>query len=122
MDSNTCRFHSSPTRSSTLVCGLESRWLASGTLGAAKPWVSCLLRNHCGRSAVASVVASRMSSVSNKSGSKALAAHADGRLGPGRGLDAGRSGRVDDCLALGPGYSRRMGIVPLTGLVGMNRP
>lgn len=122
MGSNTCHFRSCPTRSSALVCGPGSRWLASGTLDVERPLVSCLLSNHCEKSAAASVVASTMNLVSSKSGSKALAARVGGTLGPGHCLDAGRSGRVDDCLALGPGYSRRMGIDPLLGLVGMNRP
>ena len=84
--------------------------------------MSCLLGNHHGKSAAASEVASRMSSVSSKSGSRASAAHVGGRLGPAHCLGAERSGRVDDCQALGPGCSRRTGIDPLPGVVGMNRP
>jgi hypothetical protein len=84
--------------------------------------VSCLRETHCGRSAAASVVVNRMSLVWSKSGSRALAAHVGGRLGPAHYLGAARNGRVDDCLALGPGCSRRMGIGPLPGLVGRNRP
>lgn len=84
--------------------------------------MSYSLGNHSGTSAAASVVVSRMSSVSSKSGSKALAAYAGGRWVPARCSGAGRSGRVGGCQALGLGYSRRMGIDPLPGLVGMNRP
>ena len=84
--------------------------------------MSCLPGSRCGRSAAASVVGSRMSSVSSKSESKASAAHVGGKLGPAHYWGAGKSGRVDDCQALGPDYSRRMGIAPLPGLVGMSRP
>lgn len=122
MGSNTCHFHSSQTRSSTSVCGPGSIWWASGKLGAVMPSESCLLRTHCGTSAAASVVGSRMSSVSSRSGSKALAAYVGGRLEPAHYLGAAKSGRVDGCQALGPGCSRRKKVGPWPGLVGISRP
>ena len=57
----------------------------------------------------------------SKSGSKASAAHVGDRSESAHCLGAGKSGRVDGCQALGPGYSRRKKADP-SGLVGMNHP
>jgi hypothetical protein len=53
---------------------------------------------------------------------RALAAHIDDTLGLVHDLAVGRSDHADGCLVLGPGYSRRMAIVPLPGDVGMMSP
>ena len=122
MGSNTCRFRTCPTRSSTSVCGPGSRLWAYDTLAVGMPLVSCSPGIHCGRLAVASAVGSRMSLVSSTSGSKASAACVGERLGPAHYWGAARSGRVDGCRALGPGCSRRRLVDPLPGFVGMSHP
>jgi hypothetical protein len=50
---------------------------------------------------------------SSRWGWRALAACDEGKLALGLRLDAERNGRVDDCLVLGPGCSKRMGNEPL---------
>jgi hypothetical protein len=59
--------------------------------------------------------------VENRWESRALAAHVDGTLGPaGHDLGVERNDHADDCRVLGRGCSKRMGIVPLLGVVRMS--
>lgn len=65
--------------------------------------------------------ASRTSLVENRPESTVLVADVHGTLGPaGHDLGVERNGHVDDCRVLGRGCSKRMGIVPLLGVVRMS--
>lgn len=123
--------HAHQTQDTSLGRVLESEWSAFGTLVVEKPLESCSLDIPCCTSASAlvmnaSVVANRMSLVSNRWESKAavVAFGAGGRLASGCELVVGRNGHVGGCQALGLGCSRRMGIGtgPSSGVVGRWNP
>lgn len=122
-DSNTSHFLGHWIRSLVLGCsGPGSRSLVSGTSVWERPreWSSWEIQD--GTFEVASGAGSRMNWVSSIWAWKALVAYVDDKLGFVHDLVVGRNDHADGYPTLDLGCSKRMGIFPLPGDVGMRSP